>query len=119
MKWDNYNREEVIWAAGLYEGEGTCFARKSKGRVHPRIVLDMTDEEPVLRFRKAMLGVGAYYKDVSRRNKPGYVLVISHFEQVQMVAAMLFSQLSPRRKEQITNCFLQYKDYKLGRTSVR
>lgn len=42
------------WAAGLFEGEG-CFAPVTfNGRVYPRAILAMTDEEVVLRFQRVV-----------------------------------------------------------------
>lgn len=46
-----FNREEVIWASGLFEGEGTITISKlPSGRQYPRIKVKMTDEDSVKRF---------------------------------------------------------------------
>ena len=46
-----FNREEVIWAAGLFEGEGTItIARLPSGKQYPRIKVKMTDEDVIAKF---------------------------------------------------------------------
>lgn len=49
---------EIAWAAGLFEGEGCFTPAKRKDRVYPRAILAMADEEIVLRFQRAVGGIG-------------------------------------------------------------
>lgn len=46
-----FKREDVIWAAGLFEGEGTITLSKlPSGKHYPRIKVKMTDEDSVAKF---------------------------------------------------------------------
>lgn len=45
---------EIAWAAGLFEGEGSCSCRLKSGRHYLRLSLTMTDEESVRRFHAAV-----------------------------------------------------------------
>jgi len=47
----NFNREDIIWASGLFEGEGTITVSKlPSGRRYPRIKIKMCDKDSVERF---------------------------------------------------------------------
>lgn len=63
---------DIAWAAGLYEGEGSCIALKINDkwgakRRYPRISLGMTDEDVVWRFHSIM-GVG---RVTANKPRPG------------------------------------------------
>lgn len=46
-----YNREDIIWAAGLFEGEGSvCWVKGTPTKYYPRLQLKMTDEDVVSKF---------------------------------------------------------------------
>jgi len=46
-----YNREDIIWASGLFEGEGSIsLAKLPSGKVYPRIKVKMCDEDSVKRW---------------------------------------------------------------------
>ncbi len=52
-------REDQAWAAGLFEGEGCITVQRQRGRKnHPRLQLNMTDEDTVRRFHR-VVGSGA------------------------------------------------------------
>ena len=44
-----FARDDLMWLAGLLEGEGWFGARLVDGRRYPQIILQMTDEDVVLR----------------------------------------------------------------------
>jgi hypothetical protein len=107
------SREELAYAAGLYEGEGTVcasygtFLTKS-GERRPRqspgfqLKIGMTDLEPLERFQEAV-GFGTIYGPYEKKQigwKPYYHYSVDSFEKTQAAIAMLWSWLSPRRREQ-------------------
>lgn len=98
-------REELAWAAGIYEGEGSCGPNMQKGRPYPRMVMKMNDHDVVERFG-LILGVGVvkpYCTPDMKRNgrKTMSLWGVYGFEGVQAVAAMFWPWLGERRKTQI------------------
>lgn len=53
----NWSRENLAWAAGLFEGEG-CITRRHKTQTN--LVMTMTDEDVVRRFHE-VIGHGRVY----------------------------------------------------------
>ena len=49
---------EIAWAAGLFEGEGTIYADRKKGRLRIRFTISITDLDVLERFHRAV-GVGS------------------------------------------------------------
>jgi hypothetical protein len=106
-----FQSDEIAWAAGYYEGEGSChqrygYFRTSKGELRrrrsPQYVLQIgsTDKEPLDRFRKAFgfgTVTGPYQDGVWQ---PHWKYAISGFEKVQAVLAAIWPWLSPRRQKQ-------------------
>lgn len=95
-------REGVIWAAGLFEGEGTFVVYHRKARGYAGAALGMTDEDTVRRFA-SVVGFGKVYGPY-RANDPTRKLYwrweVSTFERVQALAAMFWPWLGIRRKQQ-------------------
>jgi hypothetical protein len=105
------NREEVIWAAGLFEGEGCFCWVKIPNRNNPnrkdysymQASLHTTDKDVLERFVKA-LGIGVVngpytYNDKKvKKRKPSWYWSIRGLERVQAVAAMFWPWLGKRRK---------------------
>ena len=94
--------EEVAWAAGFFEGEGTV-ARRKQGRF---IAINNTDVDVLERFHAIVeVGVvrGPYgpYNDLSR--KPIWTWSVSNAEGRQHVADLLSPWLSVRRCEQLAD----------------
>jgi hypothetical protein len=104
------NREELAWAAGLFEGEGSFFLttirKNGKEYVYPTAALRMTDEDSVLRFQR-IIGFGTVhsrdFKDHPKYShyKKSFVWRANGFERTQAVAAFLWSGLGKRRKEAV------------------
>lgn len=101
------NREELAYAGGLFEGEGTIYIRNRTPPI-AWICIAMTDLEPLQRFQAAVAGFGKIYGPYQRKrpgkngvpNKPFYQYHLYNFEQVQAVVAMLWPWLGPRRRLQ-------------------
>lgn len=90
---------EKAWAAGLFEGEGSCLVGGSGNR-QPRVQMVMTDREPITRFQR-IVGCGqvASYPSYSG-HKPTWRWNVQGQEDVLAVLALLWPWLSPRRQEQ-------------------
>ena len=91
---------EVAWAAGLYEGEGTCGLFGT--RVVTAVVIHMTDREPIERCCAA-LGLG--YVEGPRRvgyanRKPLYIWRINKAAEIVAFFDAVWPFISERRKGQ-------------------
>jgi len=95
-------REDLAWAAGLWEGEG-CFAcgvagNASKGRTISAI-LSMTDQDVVEHFRD-VIGFGKISQPTpSKGHKQAYRWSVHNFEKVQALIGYLYPYLGARRRE--------------------
>lgn len=90
--------KEIAWAAGLYEGEGTCCASNG-GAV---VSLTMTDLEPVQWFFET-LGCGKIYGPYHNKNpkyKPIYRWFVCGWDNVDYVYKKLQPWLCDRRQKQ-------------------
>ncbi len=105
------NREDIAWAAGLFEGEGSISWSRHKNRYRPdgecyhtlQMSLHSTDEDVVRKFAK-IIGVGKVHgpyrfpsPEVPNR-KPSWYWGITSHERCQAVIAMLWPWLCSRRK---------------------
>jgi hypothetical protein len=102
------NREELAWAAGFFDGEGTTY---SNGRV-PRVTVPQADIRPIERFHRAVGGVGKVVFVAPPKNfpshKPQWHWTVTKFEHAQAVIAMLWPWLSEPKREQATGAFNTY-----------
>src|SRR5436309_3043440 len=94
----SWNREDLAWAAGFFDGEG-CFCYSQSGK-YGCVSIGQSELEPLARFRQAV-GLGKIYgpyvfpKTRNRLSKkPQYVFRVHGHEGVQAIAAMLWFQLS-------------------------
>jgi hypothetical protein len=99
------NREEIAFAAGLFEGEGCFVSTKSGNRTRRRsqATINMTDREPLEHLVMAT-GLGRVTGPVAPRGsgiKPSYNWGVYTFEHVQALAAMFWPWLSPRRRARV------------------
>jgi hypothetical protein len=96
---------DTAWAAGLYEGEGTCFGHVSgNGYASVRMRIGMTNQEPVRRFAE-IVGVGKVhgpYKSSSRKPNwsPMFYWQADGYSTCAEVMELLHQHLSERRREQ-------------------
>jgi hypothetical protein len=91
-------RDNLAWAAGLFEGEGSIsIHQRRNGIVH----LAMTDADVVERFAKVM-GFGRIYHHPQDKRKATYKPLINwvagSFEHVQAAIAMMWPWLGTRRQ---------------------
>jgi len=99
------NTNELIWASGLFEGEGWIGLHRKKTA---RCSVDMTDEDTLRRFHRAVGNIGVIYgprPDYGRTRKTTWRWSVSSFEGTQAVIAMLWNGLGKRRKERAREVF--------------
>jgi hypothetical protein len=112
-------RDEIIWAAGLFEGEGSICWSKHKNRnnfngepYHTiQLSLHSTDEDVVCRFAKAVGvgGVNGPYIYVDKKvpdRKPSWYWAVASHERCQAVIAMLWPWLCSRRRAKAKECLV-------------
>lgn len=106
-------REELAWAAGIFDGEGyiACKAyplASNPQRANPRMVMSVGqyhDDEVVQRFCRAV-GVGKITTTAKADGKTEYVWRVQSFEKVQAVTAMLWPWLSGPKRAQASQALL-------------
>lgn len=96
------NREELAWAAGFFDGEGSTYARKVKGYAYLVLSVHQVELENLQKFQRAlgMRGVinGPY--GGPKRVSPIYQWTSCTFEDSQAVMAMLWPFLTTPKREQ-------------------
>lgn len=109
---ENWTRENIAWAAGLFEGEGSCYFRDRKqGTSASRsacVVLNMTDED-VIRKLHRIIGLGSVngpYQPPGNR-KPVWRWSVTGSEQPQAVLAAFWPFLCSRRQAKIAEVLAQ------------
>ncbi len=102
---------ETMWAAGLFEGEGSCgvyMAPNRKGA--PRVSLGMTDFDVVQRFH-AWAGVGSIMSQFKRDGLKGmWVFFTGAQTDVLDVLGRLLPHLGERRFAQVADVILYTAD---------
>jgi hypothetical protein len=106
--------DEIAWAAGLFEGEGSVFVHTGKPGTgkQPRrnysitltVALTTTDHDVILRFREA-IGVGRINSEPRpRRDRPGHhklaYLWRAYSADAATVLDLFWPYLGERRQEQ-------------------
>jgi len=102
------NREELAWAAGFFDGEGSIVLL-TPSKVRParlaktlRLTITQAADPFVLhRFDRATGGFGLIYGPIPRgEHKPQWTYNLHRFEHVQAVIAAMWHWLSPTKREQ-------------------
>jgi hypothetical protein len=105
------DRESVIWAAGLFEGEGCIsFSSPASRGLRPKANLTSTDEDVIRRFH-ATVGVGKVFGPYDQGHKPFWSWQVYTFEQTQAVIAMLWPWLGERRRARAREVILRCRSY--------
>lgn len=103
------NREELAWAAGFFDGEGTTSAFMHVNRWQIQLAVSQNNLDTLERFQAAVHGVGKIYGPYDRNRKnPIYTYKIGGYERVQAVISMLWPWLTPHKKEQAATALLRY-----------
>lgn len=98
-----WTRENLAWAAGVYEGEGTVY-KTAAGQIQMKV--KMSDEDVIRKFHK-IIGTGTVvpYNDTregSENYKPLWVWRSQCRAEVMAVLVALFTWLGERRRAKIT-----------------
>ena len=90
----NSRREELAWAAGFFEGEGTFDSHRSRGLSFPRMTISQNDREPLDHFAAAVgLPCSIYWWE----KREIYSLAITRFEHVQAVVCLTLRVIAAQR----------------------
>lgn len=107
-------REELAWAAGIFDGEGyvACKAypvASNPQRRNPRMVMSVSqyhDAEVINRFHEAVGIGGITSRVIARSGSTEYVWRVQSFEGVQAAVAILWPWLSGPKRAQATQALL-------------
>lgn len=106
---------ELAWAAGLFDGEGSTSVSRRGGALridgtpYRRVVVTVGQSaavgapEVLVRFRKAVLGLGAVhgpYGPHGRSRLPMWHFQATKWEEAQAIIALLWKFLSPPKRAQ-------------------
>ena len=102
-------KEEIIWLAGLLEGEGCFYAQPQKGRDYPAIKLQMVDEDIVCRVA-ALLGTTATKAppQTEERQETFYTRIYG-WPAVDVMES-IYPYMGVRRQKRIDDLINAYKD---------
>lgn len=94
-------REDLAWAAGLFEGEGCFSLAHAKGVAQPTCVVSMSDEDVIRRLHR-LLGIGSVRKTSRKAYGPDrkdlWTWTAAGFRSAQYVVALLWNWLGERRQ---------------------
>lgn len=95
---------ELAWAAGFFDGEGTCYVAHSTVRPRPRLAIGQIDDFVLHRFKSAVGDIGNIngpYAYVKRpKATPHYLYTVNGWK-VPVVFGLLKPYLSPVKIAQI------------------
>jgi hypothetical protein len=103
------NREDLAWAAGLFDGEGNV---GFYNRVHIMMNISQCDRWVLDRFQ-TIVGRGAIYgpypRSVNRNWTPIHAYSVGKYEDVQYIVALLWRWLSPVKRAQASEALRGYQ----------
>lgn len=104
-------RESLIWAAGLFEGEGCLSVRFTNRRWrYARLTLVMTDEDVVRRWHGIMGGL--FYgplKPGKKSKRPVYKVAINRWHALCIAVRAMYPYLGKRRRDRIRYILKNFK----------
>jgi hypothetical protein len=97
-----YSTDEIAWAAGFFEGEGSFTLNRGQQRPVPVVYVSQVDPEPLERFARYLRlePHGKQYREVRQGTRDIWRFRIHKYSEVQRVVDLLYPWLSPRRREQ-------------------
>ena len=108
----NIIREELAWAAGFFDGEGTVLCAqsspKSKRSPQLRVQVANTYLETIVRFAKATNNLGQVYEIARDNRKLLYAYRTNSFQGAQATIAMLWTFLSNEKRVQAQDAIEVY-----------
>ena len=104
----SWSREDLAWAAGLFEGEGTITMRRQAQRGYSYeywgLAIAMTDEDVVRRFHE-VIELGRVTGPVpTKGGQPIYIWRSSSQPDIYAVLAALYPWLGGRRRSRAEEC---------------
>ena len=111
----NINREELAWAAGFFDGEGTTGTYGSRV-AQLNLSLPQKNRAPLDRFRIAINDLGSIYQTSTTGM---WQWRSNSFEHGQAVLAMLWPFLCDIKKAQAAAALIKYHQYKVRRNHKR
>lgn len=120
----NWWREELAWAAGFFDGEGSCTLKRSQNKTGrrtvsyaPYISVAQVDRQVLDRFQAAVGGLGIIRgpyiaAKASKNTRPCWQFATSRFEHSQAIVALLWEWLSPIKRGQIARVFLAHWEWR-------
>ncbi len=113
-------REEIAWAAGLFEGEGTVILRRNKNQAWTASIFS-TDQDVLLRFHR-VIEVGKLYGPYTRKNaaarphhKPQWRWAVSDRDGFLKFAALVRPWLLSRRAARLDQAIGDMRKLTSGR----
>lgn len=107
------NKTNIAWAAGLYEGEGSCVASKRKSRPNsPSISMRLTscDKDVIEKFH-SIVQVGnqqtPHIPNNGLAKKVQYIWACNNHSDIEKIINLFLPYLSERRTKQV-NVVLDY-----------
>lgn len=95
-------RENLMWAAGFFDGEGSTSPQKDRHGKHRAVIqINQVDSEALYRFRDAVGHGKVYgpYKE-TRGHQDFYHFAATSFEDVYAIVAKLWGFIgTPKRKQ--------------------
>jgi hypothetical protein len=110
------SKEQLLWIAGLLEGEGSFELAKVGNYPRMRISCKMTDSDVIEKLRTT-IGLGHIYKSKSTQLKidgtpclPQFIYRLYKMNQVYDLCKELFPFMGNRRQKQIQKLLLFYEN---------
>ena len=114
----NWTRENIAWAAGLFEGEGSISIKRQTAQLS----LGMTDEDVVRRFY-SIIGIGKIYGPYRDKrkltHKQMWIWTIGGARQCQAVLAALWNHLGKRRKHKAEEAIIRCSTWSHPRDRIK
>lgn len=106
-------KNEIAWAAGLFEGEGTITIKQEKRdrKPRPRLELQMTDSDVVFKFKKILkAGHAKLRKKRTKSGKKVFRWYVIRKDDIQRILKSFIPYLGIRRKSRAKKA-LKYAKY--------
>ena len=122
-------REQLAWAAGFFDGEGSICCNRERNRTSTRVgslkltlgIAQASDSEVLHRF-KAAVGVGTvrgpFDRQIDNQNIV-FVYSVHNFEDVQYAIAQLWPWLGTRKRQQAKHALVGWRTHPTRRWFAR
>ena|SRR2546428_277257 len=104
-------REDIVWLAGYFEGEGSISLTQYEHRAHYILSITSCDKDTLERVRD-IIGFGNFsgpYKRKNKDNKPYWQFQMSKKYQVLPILWAIYPWLGERRKAKVREVSLDFR----------